>query len=396
MKFQILPLLLFSNFLAFAQSAEGYWDNQRITNKEINLGAGEKIIVKSEDFPVGTTEFAYRITLLDENQKMVSDLASVLKAIPDPYYISKGAGSAISLLSSISGSDQCIYAIFKDNTQASDFIGSENVSKACLYQKNPVSKDAKVVSLAKNTCLDDEATVVWFAFKNENWVMKEKIILEIVPWVDYQARKGWTTAAKNNASTWVTNYAKTAFGNQYRGASNNFLKNVYQEFDASQFESFTEYQKIAVFEKYNEQFKTKLEVNRNYYKEAFDFAKKGNTAEAISVLEEKIASKPSLSALEWNLLGELYLKTNQIEKAFITLKNASVLYPENLFLKLNLAHAYMFKDEVATAKKIHKEFMNQNISAKQSWKNKAINDLDAFKKTNLPQKNIDKIWRLYN
>jgi tetratricopeptide (TPR) repeat protein len=300
------------------------------------------------------------------------------------------------LLSSISGSDKCTYAIFQDNTKAFDFVGSENVEKACLYQKKPVSKDAKVVSLSKNTCLDDEATVVWFVFKNENWLLNEKIILEIVPWVDYQARKGWTTAAKNNASTWVTNYAKTAVGNQYRGASSNFLKNLYQEFEADQFESFSEYQKIAVFEKYNEQFKSKLEVNRNYYKEAYDLSKKGNLAEAISVLESKIASKPSLVAQEWNLLGELYLKTNQIEKAFITLKNASTLYPESLVLKLNLAHAYMFKDEVASAKKIHKQFMTQNISAKQSWKNKAINDLDTFKKLDVPQKNIDKIWRLYN
>ncbi|RXR19362.1 hypothetical protein EQG63_07940 [Flavobacterium amnicola] len=395
MKTQILPFLLVTSFLTFAQSQEGYWDNQRVTNKEIQLSRGEKMIVKSEDFPIGTTEFAYRITLLDENQKMVSDLASVLKAIPDPYYISKGTGSAISLLSNISGSDKCTYAIFPDNTKASDFIGSESVEKACLYQKNPVSKDAKVVSLAKNTCLDDEASVVWFVFKNENWVMTEKIILEIVPWVDYQARKGWTTAAKNSASTWVSNYIKS-IDSKYRGTSGNFLKSLYQEFDAEQFATFTEEQKKALFEKYNAQFKSKLETNRNYYKEASDWAKKENYAEAISVLEEKIASKPPLAAQESNLLGELYLKTNQIEKAFITLKNASTLFPENLFLKLNLAHAFMFKDEVAAAKKIHKQFMSQNISAKQTWKNKAINDLNDFKKSNVPQKNIDKIWRLYN
>ena len=98
MKFKITPLffIFLSATSLFAQETDGYWDNQRITNKEIKLSAGDKIIVKSEDFPAGTTEFVYRITLLEENQKMVNDLASVLKAIPDPYYIGKGTGGALS------------------------------------------------------------------------------------------------------------------------------------------------------------------------------------------------------------------------------------------------------------------------------------------------------------
>src|SRR5689334_8914816 len=114
MKFKTIPLFIFfiGSNVSFAQDADGYWDRERITNKEIKLSAGDKIVIKSEDLPDGTTEFVYRITLLDENQKMVSDLASVLKAIPDPYYIGKGTGGAISLASSISGSDKCTYAIF--------------------------------------------------------------------------------------------------------------------------------------------------------------------------------------------------------------------------------------------------------------------------------------------
>jgi hypothetical protein len=56
----------------------------------------------------------------------------------------------------------------------------------------------------------------------------------------------------------------------------------------------------------------------------------------------------------------------------------------------------MFMNEASKAKEIHKKYMNQNISAKQTWKNKAINDLDRFKKFELPQENIQKIWRLYN
>ena len=63
---------------------------------------------------------------------------------------------------------------------------------------------------------------------------------------------------------------------------------------------------------------------------------------------------------------------------------------------MNLAHVYMFMDEVGQAKEIHRKFMDQNVSAKQTWRNKAVNDLNDFKKTNLPQENIQKIWKLYN
>jgi hypothetical protein len=58
--------------IAFAQQPDGYWDKERVTTKEILLKAGERTIIKLEDLPVGTTEFVFRITLLDENQKLVS------------------------------------------------------------------------------------------------------------------------------------------------------------------------------------------------------------------------------------------------------------------------------------------------------------------------------------
>ena len=50
----IIILLLFQNLKA--QEADGYWDRDRITTKEIKVAAGEKITIKSEDFPTGTTE----------------------------------------------------------------------------------------------------------------------------------------------------------------------------------------------------------------------------------------------------------------------------------------------------------------------------------------------------
>jgi hypothetical protein len=47
-------------------------------------------VIKTDDFPVGTTELIYRITLLDDNQKIANSLVSLLKAVPDPTGISQG------------------------------------------------------------------------------------------------------------------------------------------------------------------------------------------------------------------------------------------------------------------------------------------------------------------
>ena len=82
-----LSAVLFSSSI-YAQR-EGFWDKERATTKEITLSAGKRALIKTEDLPVGTTEFVYRITVLDENQKLTSSLVSVLKAIPDPTGISQ-------------------------------------------------------------------------------------------------------------------------------------------------------------------------------------------------------------------------------------------------------------------------------------------------------------------
>src|SRR5688572_13911258 len=93
-----LFLLFLTAQFAFSQQ-DGYWDKDRATTKEIIVSAGDRIAVKTEDLPTGTTEIVYRITLLDENQQMANSLTSLLKAIPDPTGISQGAAGAVFLTS---------------------------------------------------------------------------------------------------------------------------------------------------------------------------------------------------------------------------------------------------------------------------------------------------------
>ena len=100
MKSSFLILLFFFTISLSAQQT-GYWDKARVTTKEISLSAGNRVSVKSEDFPKGTTEIIYRITLLDDNQQLATSLVSLLKSVPDPSGISQGSAGAVFLMSKI-------------------------------------------------------------------------------------------------------------------------------------------------------------------------------------------------------------------------------------------------------------------------------------------------------
>ena len=188
-----ISAILFSSSI-FAQN-DGFWDKERATSKEIVLTAGKRALIKTEELPSGTTEFVFRITLLNEGQKLTSSLVSVLKAIPDPTGISQGAAGAIHLTSAISGDDKCTYAIFNESNQANQFLKDGSSDKACFEQKEKVNKEVKLISTS-STCLTNIPNL-WFGFESQNWLMNQKIVLEVVPWVDYKASRGWNKIAKN-------------------------------------------------------------------------------------------------------------------------------------------------------------------------------------------------------
>lgn len=397
MKFKILTLLL-ATCASFAQQVDGYWDKERITNKEIKLSAGDKIIIKSEDFPIGTTEFVYRITLLDENQKMANDLASVLKAIPDPYFIGKGAGGAISLASAITGSDKCTYAIFDENRKALHFSKTGINKFACLYQSDAVSKDAKLISIGKSTCITENTRNLYFAFKNENWVMNEKIVLEIVPWIDNKASRGWT---KNNKATILIEIQKLTslklFYNKLPIALE-ILQKLEKMYRFQDYRDFIPLEKNKILNDLMQKIYAEKPLNEQVLEsiwiEAKEYFYNHRYEETIEILETVIIKNGNGKALDYNLVAKAYMFTKQFEKALSALKSAEKIDKSELLVQINLAHTYMFLDDMENCKNIHKRFLNQNVSVKQTWKNKVINDLDEFKKAGLSEENFNKVLRL--
>ena len=189
-----LVFFLFISTFSLAQK-DGFWDKERAFTKEIKLASGNRTLVKVDELPEGTSEFVYRISLIDENGKITTSLASVLKAIPDPTGISQGTAGAITLTNAVSGDDTCIYGIFTSEKAGTQFLKDGKVDKACYSVKEAINKDSKVISIKNTSCLDN-APNIWFAFENKNWVMSTKIVLEVVAWVDYKMSRGWNLETK--------------------------------------------------------------------------------------------------------------------------------------------------------------------------------------------------------
>ena len=279
--------------ISFAQK-DGFWDKERAFTKEIKLSAGNRTLVKIEDLPEGASEFVFRILLIDENGKITTSLASILKAIPDPTGISQGTAGAIFLTNSLSGDDKCVYGIYTSEKAGNQFLKDGKLEMACHFSKEAINKDSKVISI-KNTKCFENAPNIWFGFENRNWVLSTKIVLEVVFWVDYSASRGWNLETKKE----LVSLGKKL--DWYKKSSNQPL------FLAQFLESFTENYK---FSEYNqmlavEKSKAIIEVQEISLKktnqfdsylntirmEAIQLYKNNKVEEAISKIQNEIILK---------------------------------------------------------------------------------------------------------
>ena len=381
--------------MLFAQK-EGYWDKERSTTKEVVVSARDRILIKIDDLPTGTTEVIYRITLLDKNQQMANSLVSVLKAIPDPTGISQGSAGAVFLVSKISGDDKCKYAIFSMADAANNYVTTGNTEEACFIQDEPVSKDAKRLSMDKSTCLKSN-NLLWFGFESKNWIMNQKIVLEVVPWVDYKLSRGWT---KENRKA-IIDQCKTSNLAQKMTNSGDFCVCVSDKIQSNY--TFKEFQKLLIEER-NKAFKDfgTICFNETGASDAFSsdlrthatvLAKKGSYGAAIAKMNT-IINNGKGSALDYNTLGYYYLLTKQYGKALKVLQEGEKLDDTELLIQLNLAHAYLLNGNYKSAKAIHKTYFNQNVTDSLSWTQKTKLDFDAFQKAGIQNEDFDAVLKI--
>jgi tetratricopeptide (TPR) repeat protein len=376
----------------------GYWDKDRATVKEIRVAAGGYVVVNTEEFPVGTTEIVYRITLLDENQQMAGSLVSLLKSIPDPTGISQGSAGGVFLLSKISGDDKCKYAVFTDEMQAKKYSSGGKTEGACIIQSNAVNKDARRLSAGKSSCLTSDLKPLWFGFESTNWIFKQRIVLEVVPWVDNNLNRGWNDANK----TAIINLAKTSDLVKKMLNPDDFCLCILSKIQRKH--RYDEYSKLLAIEKSklfrdfgNECLANKPEnkvIINGLRADAARHIAQGRYEDAIALLTSGIMENGSGTAMDHNLLGRAYMYSRQYSRAIKTLKDGEQLDSAELQIQLSLAHAYMLNDEFSKAKEIHKKYKNQNLSASRSWKEQALADIKDLEAAGIRNKDLKRMSEL--
>ncbi|RTY87316.1 tetratricopeptide repeat protein [Flavobacterium sp. RSP15] len=394
--FIFLFLFLISTNTIFSQK-DGYWDKTRATTEEITVSARDRIVIKTQDFPEGTTEVVYRITLLDKNQQMVGSLVSVLKAIPDPTGISQGSAGAVFILSKISGDDKCKYAVFSSDQLATQYKESGKTDDACLVQDTPVSKDAKRLSTEKSTCMRSNSGNLWFGFESKNWIMNQKIILEVVPWVDNKLSRGWTLANRKA----IIDQCKTSNLAQKMTNSDDFcvciLDKIQTKYKFKEFQKLLAVERTKAFRDFGNSCFGESSLSKSVYddlrKQAAMLAKQGMQGEAITKLTT-IINDGKATALDYNAIGSSYVLTKQYGKAIKFLKEGEKLDNTELLIQLNLAHAYLLNDNFSSAKAIYKEYQSQNVTDSLSWTQKVKQDFAAFKKVGIKNDDFERVLKL--
>ncbi len=386
-----------SSLSVFGQQ-DGYWDKERATKKEIIVFARDRIVIKTDDLPVGTTEIVFRITLLDENQQLANSLVSVLKSIPDPTGISQGSAGAIFLLSKISGNDKCKYAVFSNELFVADYKKNGVTTKACYMQPEAISKDAKRLSVENSNCLTSNSKAIWFGFESSNWIMKQKIILEVVPWVNVKLSKGWNLENRKL----LLNQCKTADLAKKTSNPEEFCICVTQKlqngYTFQEFQQLLAIEKSKVFKDFGAVCFDETGASKKMYsdirQQASDFIKLEKYGDAISKLQIIIADNKA-TVLDYNTLGYTYIVTKQFDKAIKYLKQGEKLEDTELLIKLNLAHAYLLNNNFRLAKSIHKKYQFQNVSDSLSWTQKAKLDFEAFQKQGMSNGDFNRVLRLF-
>lgn len=393
-----LIAIIVSSYNTFAQK-DGYWDKDRATTKELIVSAGDRITFKIEDLPLGTTEIVYRITLLDQNQQMANSLVSVLKAIPDPYGIGQGSAGAVFLMSKISGDDTCTYALFTSNEDAKKYIIDGKTDKACVAQNEPLGKDAKRLSVDKSSCFKQDANTIWFGFQSKNWFLNQKIVLEVVPWVDTKLNRGWNQDNKNE----IISLCKTSTMAQKMANSDDFcvciLDKIIKQYRYTEFQKLLAIEKTKAYKDFGNACYNDANISKNVYNDlrtqATALIKLQKYNEAIPKLNT-IISDGKATALDYNSIGYCYILTKQYAKAIKFLKDGEKLDETELLLKLNLAHVYLLSDDYSAAKAIYKKYQTQNVTDSLSWTDKTKLDFKIFQKAGLPSKDFERVLNLFN
>lgn len=315
MKTKIYLVFVLIGQILYSQNNNGYWDSDRKTTAKIRLSKGEMGHLEVK-LPPGTTEIAYRIIPTSKYIGMVDDFAESLKR--SGFKQAEALGYSASFVSKLSGDVKCRYGIFKDIQSITNFYKTKDITRGCFVKYDLINKyEINHLDTSNSLCLNPYSSSIWFAFKSENMFFDQDVIVEVVPWIN-----------------------------------NSVIKNV---------------NNIAI----NNELNSKRQ-------NAMIAAKRNDYTSAINIFTEIVNSENGTS-MDYNSLGWYYLLTKQYFKAIKFLNIGDNIDDTNLFIKGNLAHAYLLTGEVEKAKEIYVKYKGQNINETMSWTQMVYSDFQEFK-----------------
>jgi tetratricopeptide (TPR) repeat protein len=383
--------------IAFSQNTDSYWDTKRASAETVKVKAGESLVFKSADLPIGTTEVLYRIKIIETNSKITESLVSILKSIPDPTGISQGTAGVIFLTTTITGKDKFDYALFSSVNDATAFTKTKKSTKSCFQSSESSSSDSKIINF-DNPCLNYKTKNLIFVISSSNWILDQSVLIEVVPFVNKKLSRGWNEETKQE----ILNLAKSQ--SLYKSVNNQSGFSLHFKNYIEDKVSFTEYQQLLTVEKAGlievatqSALKKIGELNIPTQLARLDAEKavlSENYVKAIKLYSELIFDKKLATVNDYYNLSICYLATNQLLSAQNLIAEAQTVYPNSLTMHLAMANYYLLTSDWKACKEIQEKYKNQNLDATKSWKQESNRLMQVFTLAGLENKTFKKLENL--
>ncbi len=181
---------------SYSQISDGYWDEIRKTENTIYLENGERKYTEVT-LPTGTVEVIYIVRFLDKSDAAVrNSISTVLTSTNNPYAL--GGAAVLNLLDAIGGDNKGQFHVFTSQADAINYEKNGTINNPCYSSVHKIPGEKGSFLIDKSNCMKEGIKTLYFCFVNENYIDNEKITLEVFPWVNIKASRGWTLEIKNN------------------------------------------------------------------------------------------------------------------------------------------------------------------------------------------------------
>jgi tetratricopeptide (TPR) repeat protein len=303
-----------------------------------------------------------------------------LQSAPSAY--AQGGAAALSLLDKFGGDNKGAFHIFLNREDAQNYVDGNGIENSCYDSESDIPGEKNYMIIDEGLCLSSNTTNLYFAFFNNNYVDDETVVLEVMPWIDNEASRGWTIDVKENFINNCKGLEQLAEFSNPEKFCQCILDNYQENYSLQDFQKLTSSEINKITEDYSNNCLSETGELENIYEnertEAKQLAKVGKYGDAILKLQDVITNG-NPTVMDYNNIGWYYILTKQYLKAIKYLKEGEKIDETELLIKGNLAHALLLSGEIEQAKAIYLKYKNQNINENRSWIQMVTADFETFK-----------------